>query len=173
MWWLKLGIEPHYIPPASPQHNGRHERMHRTMKAATGATPAASRDDLQARFDTFRQHYNEERPHEALGQTAPATHWQASSRPMPAFAPEPWYDASHEVRKVRDDGTIKWRGDLIFIGEALAGEPVGVTEQEAGHLVRFCGRDLGVIDVSSRFLRFAPPRARLRAAPEPAADIGT
>ena len=173
VWLLKLGVEPRYIPPASPQHNGRHERMHRTMKAATGASPAANRDDLQGRFDTFRIHYNEERPHEALGQTTPASHWQPSRRPMPAFAPEPWYDAGHEVRRVRMDGTLKWKGEYVFIGEALAGEPVGLSEQETGHLVRFCGRDLGLIGVDGRFLRFAPPRARLRAAPEPAVDTGT
>ena len=167
VWWLKLGIEPRYIPPSSPQHNGRHERMHKTMKAETAKPPSATLAEQQARFDDFRQRYNEERPHEALGQTPPARHWQPSTRPFPTRIDEPWYDADHEVRRVRPAGEIKWRGAHVFIGEALEGELVGVTELETGdHLIRFCDRDLGVIDRAFRFLRFAPPRARLRVATE-------
>jgi transposase InsO family protein len=167
VWWLKLGIEPRYIPPSSPQDNGRHERMHRTLKAETTRPAAATTAEQQARFDAFRKHYNEERPHEALYQTAPARHWQPSSRPLPRRLEDPWYDADHEVRRVRWTGEIKWRGDTVFIGEALAGELVGIAELErGGHIVRFCNRKLGVIDPAFRFLRFAPPRARLRVAAE-------
>lgn len=168
VWWLKLGIEPRYIPPSSPQDNGRHERMHRTLKAETLRSPALCRDQQQVRFNLFRTHYNEERPHQALDQTPPATHWQRSHRPLPSKLDEPWYDADHEVRRVRPDGTIKWRGEHIFIGEALAGEPVGLAEHDrGGHVVRFCRRDLGLVDRHRRFLRFAPPRARLRVTPQP------
>jgi transposase InsO family protein len=167
VWWLKLGIAPRYIPPSSPQDNGRHERMHRTLKEETARPPAATAREQQARFDTFRRHYNEERPHEALGQTPPAKHWRAPSRQLPRRLEEPWYDADHEVRRVRPPGTIKWRGEQVFIGEALAGELVGLAELEKGaHIVRFCGRDLGVVGRDLRFLRFAPPRARLRCAEE-------
>lgn len=169
VWWLKLGIEPRYIRPASPQDNGRHERMHKTLKAETSKPPAETAAGQQSRFDAFRRHYNEERPHEALGQTPPAQHWQPSKRQLPERLEEPWYDAGHEVRRVRTAGEIKWRGELIFIGEALAGESLGLAEHESGgHIVRFCGRDLGVIDRNCCFLRFAPPRARLRAAEETA-----
>ena len=169
VWWLKLGIEPRYIPPASPQDNGRHERMHRTLKAQTSSPAAVNASQQQARFDHFRRHYNQERPHEALGQVAPATRWQPPACTLPARLHDPWYDANHEVRRVRPPGDIKWRGEHVFIGEALAGELVGVAEHETGaSIVRFCHRDLGVIDRNRRFLRFAPPRARLRAAPEPA-----
>jgi transposase InsO family protein len=168
VWWLKLGIEPRYIPPASPQDNGRHERMHRTLKAETTRPAAATIAEQQARFDAFRRHYNEERPHEALGQMTPARHWQPSPRPLPRRLEDPWYDADHEVRRVRPHGDIKWRGEHVFIGEALADELVGIAELErGGHIVRFCDRDLGVIDPAFRFLRFAPPRARLRVATEP------
>ena len=80
-WWLKLGIEPHFIHPASPQENGRHERMHRTLKAQTSRPPAANAAEQQSRFDVFRRHYNEERPHEALGQRLPAEIYAPSSRP--------------------------------------------------------------------------------------------
>lgn len=168
VWWLKLGIEPRYIPPSSPQDNGRHERMHRTLKKQTTRTPACHVDQQQVRFDIFRAHYNEERPHEALGQTTPASHWQPSRRTMPRLLEDPWYDADHQVRRVRGDGSLKWRAELVFIGEALAGEPVGLIEHDSGgYIVRFCRRDLGIMDRHGRFLRFAPPRARLRVAPEP------
>ena len=169
VWWLKLGIEPRYIPPASPQDNGRHERMHRTLKAETSRPAAATPAEQQARFDRFRAHYNAERPHEALGQAPPAARWQPPERGLPARLDDPWYDADHEVRRVRPCGAIKWRGAEVFIGEALAGELIGLVEHESGgHIARFCGRDLGVIDGDRRFLRFAPPRARLRAASETA-----
>lgn len=167
VWWLRLGIEPRYIRPASPQDNGRHERMHRTLKDETARPPAASKVEQQARFDAFRWHYNEERPHEALGQAPPAKHWSRPVRQLPQRLEEPWYDADHEVRRVRPPGIIKWQGEQVFIGEALAGEIVGLAELEnGGHIVRFCDRNLGVIGRDLRFLRFAPPRARLREAEE-------
>lgn len=114
VWWLRLGIVPRYIPPSSPQDNGRHERMHRTLKAETTRPPAATHAEQQSRFDSFRQHYNEERPHEALDQTAPAQHWQPSTRPFVRRLEDPWYDADHEVRSVRRQGTIKWRGEMVL-----------------------------------------------------------
>ncbi|WP_281930873.1 integrase core domain-containing protein [Methylocystis iwaonis] len=160
-------MEPRFIPPAAPQHNGRHERMHRTLKDETAKSPASDRMEQQARFDAFRRSYNEERPHEALEQTTPASHWSRPGRLLPERIDEPWYDADHEVRRVRSEGSIKWRGETVFIGEALAGELVGLAElEDGGHIVRFIGRDLGVIDPALRFHRFAPPRARLRSAVE-------
>jgi len=169
VWWLKLGIEPRYIPPSSPQDNGRHERMHRTLKAETSRPAATSPAEQQARFDRFRAHYNEERPHEAIGQATPASLWQPPSHTLPRHLADPWYDADHEVRRVRYSGEIKWRGDLLFIGEALAGELVGIAGIDPGvHVVRFAGRDLGLIGRDRRLLRFAPPRARLRSTPQTA-----
>jgi transposase InsO family protein len=171
VWWLKLGVEPHFIRPASPQENGRHERMHRTMKAQTSKPPAADASEQQARFDQFRRHYNEERPHEALGQTPPADLYAPSPRAMPDRIDDPWYDADHQVRRVRAAGEIKWRGELIFVGEALASELVGLAELENGdHVVRFCGHDLGLIDRRGVFHRFAPPRTGLRKTTEDAAQ---
>jgi transposase InsO family protein len=169
VWWLKLGIEPRYIPPASPQDNGRHERMHRTLKAETSKPPAETAAEQQRRFDAFRRHFNEQRPHEALDQKPPVKRWQPPSRALPGRLDDPWYDADHEVRRVRPSGEIRWRGDYVFVGEALAGECVGLREHDTGgHIVRFCSRDLGMIDRERRFLRFAPPRARLRVAQETA-----
>jgi transposase InsO family protein len=162
-WWLKLGIVPHFIHPASPQENGRHERMHRTLKAQTSTPPAKNAPEQQARFDVFRRHYNQERPHEALGQRPPATAYAPSLRVMPPRAGDPWYDADHQARRVRCNGEIKWKGEFVFIGEALVGELVGVAERETGdHVVRFCDLDLGLIDRRGLFTRFAPLRERLR-----------
>jgi transposase InsO family protein len=170
VWWLKLGIEPHFIRPASPQENGRHERMHRTLKQQTSCPAAANAAEQQARFDEFRRHYNEERPHEALGQTPPAEAYARSPRALPSRVDDPWYNADHEARRVRETGEIKWKGESVFIGEALAGELVGLAELENGdHVVRFCDRDLGVLDRrGGGFRRFAPPRAGLRETTEPA-----
>lgn len=170
-WWLKLGIEPRFIHPASPQENGRHERMHRTLKAQTMQPPAETAAEHQACFDGFRQHYNAERPHEALGQRPPAELYINSPRAMPDRIDEPWYDADHQTRRVRSSGEIMWQGERIFVSEALVGEPIGVAELETGdHIVRFCGHDIGLIDRGRRFRRFAPLRQRLRKPAEPAAD---
>lgn len=168
VWWLKLGIEPHFIRPASPQENGRHERMHRTLKKQTSSPPAADAREQQARFDAFRRHYNRDRPHEALGQRPPAELYKPSLRAMPKKIEEPWYDADHQVRRVRRQGLIKWKGEMIFIGEALQNELVGIAELENGdYVVRFCRHDLGIIDQRRGiFRRFAPPRTGLRQPPE-------
>ena len=119
------------------------------------------------RFNLFRREYNEERPHEALGQTTPASCWTPPRRGLPIKIDEPWYDPDHEVRRVRHDGTIRWRGETVFVGEALARETVGLVavearlrhdEHDAGcHVVRFMSRDLGLLDAAGRFRRFAPP----------------
>jgi transposase InsO family protein len=158
-WWLKLGIELHFIRPASPQENGRHERMHRTLKAQTSQPPAANADEQQDRFDVFRRHYNEERPHEAHGQRPPAELYASSARTFPDRIEDPWYDADHQVRRVRSTGEIMWKGSAVFVSEALVGELVGVAQLETGdHVVRFCDVDVGLIDRRGVFRRFAPPR---------------
>jgi transposase InsO family protein len=162
-WWMKLGIAAHFIHPASPQENGRHERMHRTLKAQTSAPPAANAPEQQVRFDEFRQHFNRERPHEALGQRPPAEAYRPSPRAMPTRAEDPWYDADHQVRRVRGTGEIRWKGEFVFISEALTNELVGVAELETGdHVVRFCDLDIGLIDHRGQFTRFAPLRESSR-----------
>jgi transposase InsO family protein len=166
VWLLKLGVQPHYIRPSSPQENGRHERMHRTLKAQTARPPAADALAQQARFDAFRQHYNEERPHEALGQATPASLWRASPRPLPERPLEPDYPPGATVRRVRSTGEIKWRGGFLFLSETLIGERVCVEETGRGQVVRFYDHDLGLIDIANRFRRFAPLRHRLREAAE-------
>ena len=160
VWWLKLGIGLERIDPGAPQQNGRHERMHGTLKAHTSQPPAGTAAEQQARFDDFIVYFNEFRPHEALGQQTPASRYTASPRPFPECVQEPWYDADHAVRRVRPSGEIKWGGDFIFVSEALAGEPVGITETVDGDwLIRFCNLDLGIIDRrTKKLLRFAAAR---------------
>ncbi len=80
VWWIRLGILPELIEPASPQQNGRHERMHRTLKAEATRPPSANLQAQQVRFNRFRHEYNDDRPHEALGQDTPAAHYQSSGR---------------------------------------------------------------------------------------------
>ena len=118
------------IEPGKPQQNGRHERMHGTLKAETSRPPAANPAEQQARFEHFRRDFNYVRPHEALDQNPPASCYSPSPRPYPARVEDPWYDADHAVRRVRSNGEIKWGGDFIFVSEALIGELVGIAETE-------------------------------------------
>ena len=103
--------------------------------------------------------YNTQRPHEALGQKTPMSLYQPAPRCYPERLEEPVYEAEQAVRRVRSNGQIKWAGEVIFVGEALVGEPVGVSETESGDwLVRFANVDLGYIDLAHRRLRPAPLR---------------
>jgi putative transposase len=152
--WVKLGIRLERIEPGAPQQNGRHERMHATLKAETSCPPAATAAEQQARFDRFRNDFNDNRPHEALGQVPPTSRFRRSPRPYPEKIEPLWYDADHAVRKVRSNGEIRWGGEMIFLSEALIGEPVGIAETEAGDwLVRFAEIDLGTIDRRTKKLR--------------------
>lgn len=155
VWWLKLGIQLDRIDPGHPEQNGRHERFHLTLQEETTTPPAKTARQQQARFDRLLREFNTERPHEALGQQPPARHYVPSPRPYPTRLEEPWYDATHQVRRVKDRGWIKWGGDHIFISEAVRGELVGVTETPRGDwLVRFLHVELGRIDRHTR--RFTP-----------------
>jgi len=158
--WAKLGIRLERIAPGQPQQNGRHERMHGTLKAETCKPPQPTPATQQARFDAFRQEFNHERPHEALGQRPPGLFYSASPRPWPARIEEPCYEPDEAVRKVRCSGEIKWRGAMIFVSEALIGEPVGIRQREDGHwLVRFADVPLILIDrTTQKVARFGPGR---------------
>src|SRR5687768_9212180 len=104
VWWIRLGIYPELIAPASPQQNGAHERMHRTLKAETTRPPAATLSAQQRRFTRYRGHYNDIRPHEALGQRPPARLYQASSRRLPRRLEPLVYPAHFEIRRVSKPG---------------------------------------------------------------------
>jgi putative transposase len=163
VWWIKLGVKPERIEPGKPQQNGRHERMHRTLKGETAAPPAATLAEQQRRFDAFRALYNKERPHEALDFATPFALYRASQRTYPRPLREPDYADGVAVRRVRSTGEIKWAGELIFVSEALIGEPVGVEESEEGEWrVRYADVELGFVDKSGRLRRrqsLKPPPA--------------
>jgi len=157
--WAKMGIRLERIWPGKPQQNGRHERMHRTLKAEACRPPSANLAEQQLRFDDFRQEFNHERPHEALDQRQPAQLY----RPSPRLFVEPKDDPDYgdeQVRRVRSSGEIKWNGDMIFVSEALVGEAIGLAERDDGHwLVRFANVSLGLIDRrGGKLARFGPGR---------------
>ncbi len=128
IWWIKLGILPDLIEPASPHQNGRHERMHRDLKAETTRPPAGHRSAQQRRFNTFRSDFNEIRPHEALGQKPPASVYRPSTRPFPQKLAAPEYPAHFEVRKVSTNGGIRWHSEWINVSHLLGGEYIGLEE---------------------------------------------
>jgi putative transposase len=163
VWWVKLGILPERIAPAQPQQNGRHERMHRTLKAECALPPARTRAAQQARLDAFRTEFNHQRPHEALGQTPPVQHYQPSPRPYPARLQDPVYPDDYDLRRVRHNGELRWQGELVFLSEALCGEVIGLSENQDGDQeVYFGPLHLGTIDVVALTLRRPAPVPKLR-----------
>jgi transposase InsO family protein len=126
MWFVKLGIVPERSRPASPQDNGRHERMHRTLKQATAQPPQATARLQQKAFYAFQREYNQERPHEALGQRTPGSCYQPSPRCYPRRVPELSYGDELEVRRVSQQGSIKWRGERTYISEVFGYEDLGL-----------------------------------------------
>ncbi len=151
VWLLRLGVQPVFIEPGRPDQNGRHERFHETLKAETATPPRASIRAQQAAFDKFRPHYNEERPHEALGMRTPSQLYAPSTRQMPIALAEHEYAATLEARRVRRDGTIKWTGGYVFIGEAMAHEMIGLEPIDDGcWYVHLGPMKLGVLHERSR-----------------------
>ena len=132
VWWVRLGILPDLIEPSSPAQNGRHERMHRTLKAEATRPPDAHARAQQRRFDTFRAEYNTERPHEALGQATPASWYAPSPRPYPERLPPLEYPAHCEVRRVSRNGGIRWHNHWVNVSHVLAEEYVAFEEIDDG-----------------------------------------
>lgn len=129
---IKAGVLPQRIDPASPQQNGRLERLHRTLKAETASPPAASLRAQAERLRVFRRVYNEERPHEALGLVTPASVYATSPRCWSGRLSGPEYAADTEVRRVRTSGEIKWAGATVYISTALVGELISLEQSESG-----------------------------------------
>lgn len=163
VWWLKLGIQVERITPGCPEQNGQHERMHRTLKAEATRPARANLKAQQRCFDAFRKDFNEERPHEALKQDAPAQHYRASPRPFTKETPGLDYPLFYERRQVRANGEIKWRGAPIFVSEILAGEPVGLAETADGSWSVYFGPvELGTIYQGEARLRRPSPAGSTR-----------
>lgn len=151
VWFIKLGIRPERIEAGCPEQNGRHERMHRTLKEATATPPEMSIHEQQKAFNRFIDEYNNERPHEALGQRPPASIYRPSPRPYPAKLPAVEYDPNETVRYVHTNGCIKWNGDLLFLSETLIGEYVALEQlDEHRWKVRFRFHSVGILNQTKR-----------------------
>jgi transposase InsO family protein len=139
MRWVKLGIVPERSRPASPQDNGRHERMHSTLKQATLQPPERNPRRQQESFDRFQQEYNHERPHEALADHTPASCYTSSSRPMPRRVPELDYGDDITVRRISQQGSLKMHGERTFISEIFAYEWLGLRALDERYFQVFFG----------------------------------
>jgi transposase InsO family protein len=126
VWWIKLGIRPERITPGCPQENGRHERMHRTLKDSTTSPPKATLNAQQHAFNRFGDEYNRVRPHRSLERDSPAHRYRASPRPYPERLPEIAYPAELILRKVKSGGHMKWHGAAVYITKILEGEYIGL-----------------------------------------------
>ena len=132
VWWIKLGIAHQRIVPGQPQQNGRHERMHKTLKRETARPPQKDHKAQQARFDAWRAEFNDERPHEALGQQTPGSLYTPSSRPLPKTLPAPVYPGHFQVRQVSKSSMFRFNHRQVFLSEALIDEHIGLEEVEDG-----------------------------------------
>lgn len=132
IWWIKLGIIPELIEPGCPQQNGRHERMHRTLKQDTTFPPAGHLSAQQRRFNSFRNEYNDIRPHESLDLKTPAQLYRSSYRPMPERLGKIDYPAHFEVRRVSRNGGIRWKNIRVNVGGVLEEEYVGLEAIDNG-----------------------------------------
>ena len=126
VWWIRLGIRPERIEPGQPQQNGRHERMHRTLKRSLDIPLAADLPTQQRQLDDFRRHYNDQRPHEGLAQRPPAQCYAPSPRPYPRRLPGLEYPSYFHSGRVSRNGVVYWRALRIYIGYLLAGEWIGI-----------------------------------------------
>lgn len=160
VWFIRQGIYPDFIDPGKPQQNGRHERMHRTLKERTARPPKASVRAQQRAFGAFRRMYNEERPHEGLDGRVPSDVYRASNRSYRDPAPELAYPSSFLVRKVWTNGTVKLDGQELFLGRALRGQYVGLEPGGDAHLrVHFGPFEIATVSpAANEVLMYRKPR---------------
>jgi transposase InsO family protein len=161
-WWIRLGILPEFIVPGKPHQNGRHERMHRTLKAETTRPPGATLRAQQQKFNHFREEFNQARPHEALDLHVPASCYEPSSRKMPHKLPPLEYPDRFEVRYVSANGGIRWNHHWVNVFHVCVGAYVGLEEIDDGvwnvyfgplKLGRFLERHMRIEDAYGRLTR--------------------
>lgn len=162
MRWVRLGIVAERSRPASPQDNGRHERMHRTLKQETLCPPARNPRLQQQAFRRFQSIYNHQRPHEALNYQTPASGYQRSLRRFPRRVPEVQYDSGVAVRRISDKGGLKFQGERMFVSEIFGGEWLGLrVYDDRYHEVLYGPLVIGWIDTfRPQFHRRLPRRLR-------------
>jgi putative transposase len=161
-WWVRLGVMPQLIQPGNPQQNGRHERMHKTLKAETTRPPAHAMRSQQVKFDRFRREFNHVRPHEALNQNTPASVHVPSPRQMPSRPPPLEYPDRFEKRYVSANGGIRWNKQWVNVSSTCIGEYVGLEEIDDGvwnvyfgalRLGRLDERNMRIEDAYGRLFR--------------------
>ncbi len=153
VWWLRLGISIERIRPGHPQQNGRHERMHLTLKKEATRPAGANLLQQQAKFDTFVEEFNQERPHEALAMKCPAEVYSASGRAYRGI-PEPHYPFHDRTVVVTSCGRLCLYNKKINLSVSLVGQALGVKEVDHGiWLVSFMEYDLGYIDLEEKTLQ--------------------
>jgi putative transposase len=163
MLWLRLGIRHERIEPGQPQQNGRHERMHQTLKQETASPPERNLRQQQIAFLKFQRVFNQERPHEDLQYETPASRYVGSERRYPAKLPELEYPKGADLRRVSHQGSVRLHGVRMFVSALLAYEVVGFLEleQDPDWLEVYYG-PLLIGRMNIRKLRFFPVRVPLR-----------
>ncbi|MDO8748987.1 MAG: integrase core domain-containing protein, partial [Candidatus Omnitrophota bacterium] len=128
VWFIQLGITPERIEKGCPEQNGRHERMHRTLKNDVLDSIARNLKEQQKAFDIFRHDFNHNRPHESLNDQTPSEFYKKSNRPYIDHPHMPEYGYDYTVRHVKHGGEIKFKGRTFYVTELLAKQPVGLKE---------------------------------------------
>lgn len=183
VWWLRLGVLPERIQAGHPEQNGRHERMHLTLKQETAHPPRGSLRAQQRRFVNFRREFNEQRPHEALGMETPASVYRRSSRAYPRRLPDWAYPLGMTLRQVSSDGEFRWHCGRVFVSHVLEGQALGLWPLDGRYWQVWLGPlELGVLDGHDKRLLSQRQRRRMeqegaivcpssfRCAPGPRAD---
>jgi hypothetical protein len=155
---MKLGIVHERIQPGRPQQNGRHERMHRTLKEDTTKPPALTLRLQQKKFDSFRQMFNHERPHEGLNNMTPGSIYQPSAMMLPRALIGYVYPKGFVIRRVNNSGDISWHKGRVFVSQVLRFEDLGF-ELVAEDFYKVFFRDVEIGEFDAEALRFRPVQA--------------
>jgi putative transposase len=158
VWLIKLGVRPERIDKGKPTQNGRHERMHRTLKAEATAPPQRNRLAQQRHFDAWRMDYNEVRPHEAHSQMPPAAVYAASTRRFPEAPRDPIYSSEIQPARVTSEGVLKWLDFRVPLSDLFGNELVGLEEVENGWDIHFGPVLVGQLSKEGKFKRAAAAR---------------
>jgi len=164
VWMISLGIDVEYIKPASPQQNGSHERMHRTLKAECCTPASVNRVAQQKRFDRWRKEFNEQRPHEAIGQRVPNDVYHKSAIRLNDAVKVDLYGPLVKTHPVSETGSVSWQGRSWHVGDAFAGQDVVFEEREEETVVgvRFANLVLGEIGGECPYGRIRPTAFKKR-----------
>lgn len=151
---IKAGVIPEWIEPGKPYQNGRHERMHLTLKNEAVFPLQLTLREQQLKFAEFLKYYNYERPHEALGQKTPGSIYAPSTRIWSGKLKTPEYSSDYQVRRLRGGGQLAWYGTDVQIGKTLESECIGIKENEDGEWSVYFGPVfLGTINHEKRFVQ--------------------